>query len=443
MSAQTNEIKNENLNVQFQREPGSLVKLVIEVSPKATHAAYQQALKNINKEISIPGFRKGKAPTSFILEKYAKPLEQEWKELLLNTTFRESLGLIKIYPFDDNSVRRAHIEKIDLEDGAKVLIDFEAIPEIPHIDIEGLSLKPIHQKEITEKDIEETIEVVRLHHAEWQEIVDRSVQEGDWIDLDIQNAENPEESYVQNGRFKVEHKKIGEWLRKLVLGKNVNDVLEAMSEKEEAEHSCDACEDEVEGHHHEEFKPTLCKVTIKGIKNPHLPELNEEFAKKVGAQSIEDLRTKVENTLKQREERHVKNRLRHQLESQLLKKYPFEVPQSLIEKDKKNRTEYRLSQMGSSDEQTRKDIESQVENELKEAFQLLFLTRKIAQENQISVSNEEVMQEFMQQMISQDSEEKIVDQSMDSEEIRSRLFSYLLTRKAKDFLLEKIKEKSA
>lgn len=431
--------------MQVSREPGALVKLTIDVAPKATHASYQQALKNINKEVSVPGFRKGKAPTDYILKKYSKQVEQEWKELLLNTAFRESLGLIKTYPFDDKSVRKANIEKISLEEGAKVHIEFEALPDVPNINLEDLSLKPVQKKEITEKDIEDTIEEVRLHHAQWEDVEGRGVENGDWVDLDIVNAEKPEEIFVSNGRFKVEEKKIGEWLRQLILGKNKDEVLEAMSEKETHQDECEACESGEDGHHHhhDEFKPTLCRVTIKSIKKPNLPELNEELAKKVGAQSVEDLKTKVANTLSQREERRVQTKLRNQIDTQLLKKYAFDVPRSLIEKDKKYRIEHRLSHLSTQDKDSEAQIEQEVEQELQEAFQLLFLTRKIAQQHQISVSNEEVMQEFMQQMMMQDVEEKVVDQSMDSEEIRSRLFSYLLTKKAKDFLVEKIREKSA
>jgi trigger factor len=88
-SAQT-QFQNENMTVDLKRDPGCLIRLDISLSPLATQAAYQKALKTVNKEVSIPGFRKGKAPQTLILKNYSQHVDREWRELLLNTAFGEA-----------------------------------------------------------------------------------------------------------------------------------------------------------------------------------------------------------------------------------------------------------------------------------------------------------------------------------------------------------------
>ena len=75
---------------------------------------------------------------------------------------------------------------------------------------------------------------------------------------------------------------MGSWMRKLIIGLNTGDSVEGISEKEPHKHEngkdCQECKDEAEGHKHPEFKPTRCLITIKGVKKPLLPELNDELA---------------------------------------------------------------------------------------------------------------------------------------------------------------------
>ena len=104
MSVQQTEFKNDNVQVIVSRSKGSRVKLEINVSPLATQAAYKQAIKAVGKEISRPGFRKGKAPDNYILQNYKGHVESEWNNILLNTSFQEALDLTKIYPFSKNNL---------------------------------------------------------------------------------------------------------------------------------------------------------------------------------------------------------------------------------------------------------------------------------------------------------------------------------------------------
>jgi len=149
VSVQQNEYKNDNLHVKASREPGSRVKLQIDVSPLASQAAYKKAIKNVNKEVTMPGFRKGKAPDNYIVQNYKSHVDQEWKDVLVNIAFQEAIDLVKIYPFGKNSVQRPTIKEASPENGASIVIEYEAEPEVPEVKIDELTVKKIKEQPIT------------------------------------------------------------------------------------------------------------------------------------------------------------------------------------------------------------------------------------------------------------------------------------------------------
>lgn len=440
--------KNENVSVDVERLPGCLIKLDISVSPKASKAAYTQAIKAINKEVSIPGFRKGKAPEAMVLQSFEKHIEKEWHEVLIQTSFQEALALTKLYPYSRESVKRPNLKKASKEEGSQVQIEFEAAPEIPKINPQDFQLKTKHRKEVTENDVEEYLKTLQLHNAKWEDITDRPIAEGDYVDLDIDSLDEPGFKICENARFVIEHGKTGEWLRKLVIGLTTGQTVEGVSEKED--HACGECategSDHAHHHHHEQadFKPTKCKITVKAVKNPVLPEFNDEFAQKVGAQNIQDLKEKVKHELNNKADNQVQEDLRNQVQSQLLEHYKFEIPRSLIEHEKSFRVQNKakeLTDSHASKEQLKEElhkIEQEVTHKLDTDFRMFFLARKLAEENNIHVQQDEIVQELMRHMwLNKMSYESLIDESMDPNEVKSRIYVNVLTQKVLNFIVEK------
>lgn len=442
MSKSTNqtEFKNEHLTVQVSREPGSIAKLHISVSPTATKAAYEKAIKNLNKEVTLPGFRKGKAPRELVLQMYGKHVENEQREIVVNTSFTEALDLIKMRPFTNESIKVTNFKSMSNDKGTEFSIQFEAYPEIPVVDPKSLHLNQIPADTVSDDQVKNSVQELRLWHAEWVEVNDRPVKDNDYIDLDIDLLEDEERSLCKDTRFEVKENKMGEWMRKLVVGKKVGETVEGMSEKETKEGECDGCDNPE--HHHSEFKPTKCRITIKSIKEPKLPEIDDAFAAKVGLKQASELEGKVREDLERQAKERAQNAMRSQLEKKLNAEYPFEIPSSIIENEKGPRLEERIYEMREegqpedSIESKRKDIENQVAEEAKQAYRVFFLLNKVISENKMNVTQEEIMREYVRQMY-MPAGEAFINQKMEPEEIQRRLSSYILNRKAKDYLIEK------
>lgn len=434
--------QNENISVTLTREPYCRVHLAVTVSPKAVEASRHKAVKNINKEVSVPGFRKGKAPEAMVLKNFSTHVEKEWKDILLNTTFDEAIHLAKVFPFNKNSVTGASVKTLSLTEGATLSYDYESAPEVPTINSNEIALTPVKRQEVKEKDIEHALEDLRLQSAEWVDVTDRPVQEGDFVDADIDAIGDSPRNICTNSRLGVMEGKMGDWMRKLVIGLTPGQSAEAMSE-EEAE-DCQACEQgEEHGHTHGKFIPTLCRISVHGIKEAKLPVLDDELAKKYGASGLEDLKQKIGVNLNKRADEALQNAMRAQLEHALLSKYIFDLPHSMVQGQVKSHKKDIIDDLRSRGTEEAaipaeaRKIENDLANKIDRDFRLYFLIQKAAKDNHINVPEEEVNMEWMRQMWYQQMGQNSIDTSGDPEEVKGRIYLQLLTVKTIDALLSK------
>jgi trigger factor len=179
------------------------------------------------------------------------------------------------------------------------------------------------------------------------------------------------------------------WMKALVEGAKVGDVLEGTSEPDDTE------TDEEKN----EFKPKKVRVTILKVEKAKLPELNDEFAKKVGAADVDAMRQSIIGMLNKQADEKVHGELREQVNDFLIEKYPFELPHSLIDTEKK----HRLQQLAKNPEfrenwqkmipDEQKTIEKNLENESGQAVRLFYLSRKIVNDAKISITHKEIQDE--------------------------------------------------
>ena len=430
MSHQAQEIKTDNITASVQILPGCLVRADITTSPAAAKAAHSKAIKSINKEISIPGFRKGKAPEKLVEQQFGKHINKEWYDLLLNTSFNELVNKLRLFPFgaEGRGVKKAEVKSASLENGAHLFIEYESYPNIPEIDASTITLRDVKTHEITEADVDNAVHQLQLRFAEWNDVTDRPLKEGDFADLEIVDANDPSNIISDKLRFEVAEGKMGKWMRKLVIGHKVGDVVEGVSEQEETSDV--------------DFRPTQCRITIKSIKEAKLPEVNEELVKKVGLQSLEEFRPKVRKSLEIRAESDRAAELRAQVEESLLKNYPFDIPASLIDAERKEQLEKRVHQLSKNEvpvenmvEQVKK-IEESLEQELQKSYRLYFITQNIARKLGVEVADNEIVQEIFGNY---EAYSDGLNTEKGFENARSRAYIDLLSRKVLDSLAKQAK----
>lgn len=421
--------------VEMTQEPGCIIKVKVNLDAKSTSTCHKKAIKAVNKRISIPGFRKGKAPDSSIVERFSSHIEQEFKENIVQEAFEQALQLSQIYPIRKESITRPKVVSSSLEEGSEVTFSFETTPELPVIDFSKIKLDAVEKKPIDETRIDEIIKEIKKSHASYEEQIDRTVQEGDFVDLTInaQFEDGQMRPVVEKRRFEVNNQ-MYHWLKNLVIGMKTGETKEGVMTP-----NPDASEQEKN-----EFKQMPVMVEVLGIYTILLPEFDDTLAEKLGAKTKEEVLEKIRHNLElqaldEQREKQVSN-----LEEELLKLYPIDLPSVIVLEEKKERIKNRLAglkTMKLTDEQIlarQKEIEDEINDEVMRAIRLYYLYEQIAKQGNLSVSKEELNALLADEMMKRP---HLYQKDMDSETIRKRvnqLRAIAHQRKVESFILEEI-----
>ncbi len=423
--------------VEVENLPGSRIKLRIKVNKEQTSKSYDDALKQVNKSVSLPGFRKGKAPKEVIEQQYKGDVEKEWRRKLLHAAVNEAINGIEQKPLT-GQVDKANLQNISLDDGAAIEVEYETKPLSPALDLKGFKLEPVEEKSVNEEDVEKTLRKLRLYHAEWEKVEGRAVEEGDWVSLEITKLEEPESKICEGRRFEVTKEELPEWMFKLVVGAKINEPVEGKSKKDKNPLNLFGDEEGA-------FKPANYRLTVQEIAKPKLPDFDEETLKKFGVENIEQLRTRVNENLTKEASDTIRAKKREQLEKWLLEKYPLDLPQTLLDHEKSILIEnyvlglFNQGVTNSWIEANAKEIEEKILNYAKLRLSLIYLLRGIAKERDIQISMDELNREMIYEQALRPPQERLTTQKMEERERQTRLYLALLTERTLDTLIEELK----
>ena len=273
------------------------------------------------------------------------------------------------------------------DEGADLLYTFETEPVVPSVDVQLFVPKPVEKKEVGEIQVNEAIRQMAFFYAKWESVEDRPVQEGDFIMIDLDTMEGDEKKRIFNQvRFEVKPEKMAHWMRHLVLKAKVGDVLEGLSEPDDT-----ATEEEKK-----EFEPKKVWVHLRKVEKSTLPEMNDEFAQKLGAPTVAAMHELVLGVLTKQVEDKANDDLREQVNHFLVTTYAFDLPKSLIDAE----FEHRLNQAKKNPEfeahlhkisgEEREKIFARIREETTQSLRLFYLSKKIVFDAKISITHQEV-----------------------------------------------------
>src|ERR1700722_19209238 len=320
---ETQHLQDEQVRFTIHHKPACIVEFDVEAFEPLVKEAHKKAVRSISKEIAMPGFRKGKAPEEMIAKNYPKEVDKEWQQQIANLCFNACLKLATVALLHRDAKISYSLKSHSLS-GALLTLSIETEPQIPRVDPKQFQPKEVKRPEVNEDKIAETIRQTQLFFANWEHVHDRPIQEGDFVLLDVDVIEeHPPTPLFSHTRFEVTEKSMAKWMRDLVLGKKTGDSIEGISVPDE-----DASKEDKE-----ELKPKKVRVTIKSTETATLPPFNDEFAQKLGALSMDDMKAKVTDLLNKQADAHVQEAKREQVNEFLLTQYPFDLPPTLIEKE--------------------------------------------------------------------------------------------------------------
>jgi trigger factor len=387
------------LNPECTRE------LVVEASAEEVSKAYRRVTANYRKYARIPGFRPGKVPESVIRRKFAAEIRKDVIDALLPDRFNQAVRELGARP-----VGQPQVTDLKVEDGAPLVA--KAVFEVlPSFSIEGYKSVTVEKPsvEVTEEEFAREMEQLRESRVTFEPVEEeRALQDGDWAQIRYKgtieaegadpvdratdkdpSSETPIEG--EDSLVEVGGKDTVEALSSVLRG-----ALAGQELKAEVVYPAEYGEPRLKG------KTVAYELEVKGIKKRTVPELDDDFAREMGEyENYADLAGKVREHMAGRKKRAVETETKDRLLAALAGRFPFPVPESLVQEQVDARLERglrALAAQGMSAEQMRKmDFTrlrgAQREGALAEVKAGMVLDR-IAGEEKLEVSDEELDREL-------------------------------------------------
>jgi len=155
-------------------------RIKVTVSAERVEQEFSARIKRLSGEVKLPGFRPGKVPAKVVEKKFGGQVMGEIASELIQSTFQEAMGQESLRPVGGPKIDPG---KPELGQEFEYTAEFEVYPELTDIDIAGKKIqKPVC--DVTEEDIDTTIETLRKQHVSWSE-VEREAKQGDQVIIDF------------------------------------------------------------------------------------------------------------------------------------------------------------------------------------------------------------------------------------------------------------------
>ena len=374
------------LNPECTRE------LVLDIPVEEVSKAYKTVTGNYRKYAKIPGFRAGKVPDSVVRRRYATEIRKDVVDGLLPERFNKAVNDLGVRP-----VGQPQVTELTVEDGAPLHV--KAVFEyVPAFSIEGYKdvTVPKPPVEITPEEFQAELDQLRESRATVEPVEeDRPLVDGDWAQITykglIEGDSDAAPVAGEDTLVEIGGKDTVEAFTSALRGATAGQELKA-----EVIYPADYAEAKLAG------KTVAYEVEVKAIKKRTLPELDDDFAKELGAyESYADLEERVREHLAARKRRSVEGETKDRLFAALTEKYPFPVPESLVQEQidaRLDRGLRALAAQGMDTEQMRKldfaRLRAAQRDSATAEVKTFILLDRIAQEENISVSDEEMDHEL-------------------------------------------------
>lgn len=282
------------------------------------------ALKEKQKTANLKGFRKGKAPLNMIQQMYGPQVENDALYKFISNQFMEAVQTEGL-----RAVGLPQFANTKYENGKDV--SFEATVEIfPTVEVGGIESYSFSKdnSDVSDEDVEKTIKQYIEGKAEMREVKDAVIENGKFAVINFQGEK-------ENGE-RPENMKGEEFL--LEIGSNTfipgfEEGLQGLKTGDKKDLELTFPED----YHMDDLKNAKVKfeTEILEIKEKVYPEVNDELAKELQYESVEDMRTKTKERLVVQAERAATEKLNKEILDKLIEDNSFDVPTALVAQQEK------------------------------------------------------------------------------------------------------------
>jgi trigger factor len=403
-------------------------KLTINVPADVIQSETDTIYSQLQATAKIPGFRAGKVPQSILEKKFSKNVETEIIEKIIPRFYMDAVKEAKLEPVSYPNVE----DRIVIKPGEPLsfTVTVEIKPEIEDINYEGIVLKE-KTAEVEDAEIDKAIESLRESKALYSATED-ALEENDMAIINSDafiDGEPKDEFSHKEYPFVIGSEEMPKEFSTELKGKKKGDEVEIKIKFDE-----DMPNDTLKG------KELLCKVTITDGKKKNLPPLDDEFAESAECKTMEELKKKIHDGLKDRKDSQINLEYKKEIINELLKRHDFDVPasmvkgeiESLIEQAKQDAM--RRNEPLKSDEELAKELETTA----KENIRSVLILEAVGKKDNIEANDDDV-KKAMEEIASRNNlkTEELMKLYAAREGSLDAMKSRLFADKVMDFILEK------
>lgn len=424
------------MSLQVEKLGNNMAKLTIEVPAEELEKAIEGAYQKNKGKISLPGFRKGKAPRKMLEQMYGKDLfYEDAANALIPVAYEQAYD-----ECEEEIVSAPAVDVVQLEAGKPFIFTAEVAlkPGVVLGQYKGIQVEKADIN-VTEEEVTAEIDRERDKNSRTIEVTDRAVQEGDIATIDFEGFMDGEA--FEGGKGTNHPLTIGSHafipgFEEALIGAEIGvetDVNVTFPEEYQAA--------ELAG------KPAVFKCTVKKLQEKQLPELDDDFVSEVSEESdtVEEYREEIRKKLTSRKEDEAKAKKEDEAIDALIANAQMDIPEPMVETQQRQMMqEYsqRLQYQGISFEQymeftgmTREHFLEQVKPQAMRRIQSRLVLEAVVAAENITVNDEEIEEELRKMGEAYQMEyERVVE--MLGEDGRKQVSEDLCVRKAAELVVE-------
>ena len=428
------------MSVQVEKLEKNMAKLTIEVSAEELEKAIEKVYQKQKKNISIPGFRKGKVPRAMVEKMYGK-------EVFYEDAANELIPAAYEKAYDEcgeNIVSTPKVDVVQIEAGKPFIFTAEVAlkPEVTLGAYKGIEVDKV-EVTVSDEEVNAEIDRERERNARSISVSDRAVQDKDQTVIDFEGFVDG--VAFQGGKGENYPLTIGSGafipgFEEQLIGKNIGE-------------ECDVNVTFPEEYHAEDLagKAAVFKVTVKEIKEKQLPELDDEFAAEVSEfDTLAEYKEDVKKNLTAKREKDVKNAKEDAVVDAIIENATMEIPEAMVETQQRQMIQefaQNIQMQGLSIEQyfqftglTAEAMMEQVKPQAEKRIKSRLVLEAVAKAENITVSDEDFDKEVAKMAEMYQMEADKVKESI-GEEGKKQMMEDLAVQKAAEFVVNEAKEK--
>ena len=309
------------MSLQVEKLEKNMAKLTIEVSAEELEKAIEGAYQKNKNKISIPGFRKGKAPRKMIEQMYGKSVfYEDAANALIPDAYDKALE-----ECEEQIVSSPKIDVTQLEAGKPFIFTAEVAlkPEVTLGKYKGVKVDKIEVK-VTDEEVDAEINRERESNARTINVEDRAVKDGDMTVIDFEGFVDGvafEGGKGENHSLTIGSGSFIPGFEEGLIGAELNKETEVNVTFPEDYHAA-----ELAG------KPAVFKCTVKEIKEKQLPDLDDEFASEVSDfDTLDEYKADIRKKLQEKKEQDAKVENENNVIEKVVENAQMELPQPMVD----------------------------------------------------------------------------------------------------------------